>query len=538
MRGSLALATTESRWLSVLKAFSDVKKILNLTENITQKYFYLILIAFSSVLAARIQYIQHGWINPDTVLYFESARLIALGHFKEATQIFNWPLYSLCISTVHKTTSLSIHHSAQLLNVVFFAITVVSFTKIIELGGGNKRTLTAGVLILFSSLYIVGDVLEMLMRDQGFWACFLTGLVFFIRFKKNKRYQDAFAWYLFMVLATLFRIEAIMYLMLLPFLLLLETNFTWQERMAHFIKCNLLNITSIIAIGLMLSFNNQISIESLGRLQEIFTTQLINEMTLMFIEKSQIMSDQVLGEYLQEFAGIGLLLTFIYVMLIKTITTTGIINIILAFYSRLQKSLINPLVWEVLRTTAIIAVVIMALIIYKRFVLSSRYIVALAFVLMIPAAFQLGSLLTQYSQNKIKNKRLILTIYIVIAFMLGSIIKNIWPKAEGYNYMQDAVAWTKIINRNNAPVFYNESRMRYYADEKFIGTWPNNWDMIQQKINNGEIEQYNYLLISYSQKDTYKIDNIKSQLKNHVLTKKISDAKGKKGVLIFEKTKD
>jgi hypothetical protein len=80
--------------------------------------------------------------------------------------------------------------------------------------------------------------------------------------------------------------------------------------------------------------------------------------------------------------------------------------------------------------------------------------------------------------------------------------------------------------------------MRYYADEKFIGTWPNNWDMIQQKINNGEIEQYNYLLISYSQKDTYKIDTMKSQLKNHVITKKISDAKGKKGVLIFEKTKD
>ena len=122
--------------------------------------------------------------------------------------------------------------------------------------------------------------------------------------------------------------------------------------------------------------------------------------------------------------------------------------------------------------------------------------------------------------------------------MLGSLIKNVWPKAEGYNFKQEAVAWVKANNLNHEPVLYNESRMRYYADEKFIGSWPMKWDMIQQIINNGEIDQYKYLLINYSQKEIYKIDNIKSQLKNHVITEKISDAKGKKGVLIFEKTKE
>jgi hypothetical protein len=154
-----------------------MKNFLASIEKLQSKHLYLMLIAFSAILAARIQSIQHGWITLDTVLYFESARLIALGEFKAATQVFNWPLYSLCMAAVHKLTNLSIHHSAQVLSIVFFAITTTSFVKIIALGGGNKKTMLVGAFILFSSLYIVGDVLEMLIRDQGFWACFLTSLI-------------------------------------------------------------------------------------------------------------------------------------------------------------------------------------------------------------------------------------------------------------------------------------------------------------------------------------------------------------------------
>ncbi len=515
---------------------NPMQHLLIRLEKIKLHHLYFILIAFSAILAARIQYIQHGWINPDTVLYFESARLIALGDFKEAVKVFNWPLYSLCMAAVHKLTNLSIHHSAQVLSIVFFAITTTSFLKIIELGGGNKKTMLAGTLILFSSLYIVGDVLEMLMRDQGFWACFLTSLVFFIRFKNNNQYRDAFLWQIFAILATLFRIEAIMYLLFLPVLLLLETNNPWQQKIAQFIKCNCLNIIAGLGIILALSLSNQLSMKNFGRLQEVFSSKLFSELTHKLLTKGQIMSEQVLGKYLEEFAVIGLLLTFIYVMIVKAITTTGIINCMLAAYSTTQKKLIKPPVAAVLKATAIIASITMALIITKVFVLSSRYVVALAFVLMIPAAFQLGKLLTQYSQNKIQNKQLVAAIYLILIFMVGSLMKNVWPKAEGYNYMQDAVAWVEANNPNHEPVFYNESRMRLYANEEFIGTWEDNWDVIQTQIKNNQINEFKYLLISYSSKQSSKIESLKIQLKDFDLLKEIKNTKGKKGVLIFIKT--
>ena len=515
-----------------------MKNFLISIEKLQSKHLYLILIAFSAILTVRIQWIQHGWITSDTVLYFESARLIALGEFKAATQVFNWPLYSLCMAAVHKLTNLSIHHSAQVLSIVFFAITTTSFVKIIALGGGNKKTMLAGALILFSSLYIVGDVLEMLIRDQGFWACFLTSLIFFIHFKINHQYKAAFLWQIFAILATLFRIEAIMYLLFLPVSLLLDATYSWQHRLRLFIKCHFLNIIAGLGIILALNLSHQLSMKNFGRLQEVFSSKVHNELTHQLLAKSQIMSEQVLGQSLEEFAVIGLLLTFMSVMIVKAISTTGIVNIALAALSTTQKKLISPPVAAVLKATIVIALITMGLILTKVFCLTGRYVVALAFILMILAAFQLGKLLTQYSQNKIQNRQLVAAIYLILIFMLGSLIKNVWPKAEGYNFKQEAVAWVKANNLNHEPVLYNESRMRYYADEKFIGSQPMNWDMIQQIINNGEIDQYKYLLINYSQKEIYKIDNIKSQLKNHVITEKISSAKGEKGVLIFEKTKE
>jgi hypothetical protein len=99
--------------------------------------------------------------------------------------------------------------------------------------------------------------------------------------------------------------------------------------------------------------------------------------------------------------------------------------------------------------------------------------------------------------------------------------------------MQDAVAWVKTNNPNHDPVFYNEPRLRFHAGEEFIGTWPDNWELVQEKIQSNEISKYKFLLINYSSQQLVKIQTLKLQLPNYFLAKKISNSKGKKGTLIF-----
>ena len=79
------------------------------------------LLTLSAILIAwRVMYIQQGWINDDSVLYFEVARLFAVGDYKAGLSYYNWPLYPALIAVLHLMTGYSLQFSAQLLNIVFF----------------------------------------------------------------------------------------------------------------------------------------------------------------------------------------------------------------------------------------------------------------------------------------------------------------------------------------------------------------------------------------------------------------------------------
>jgi hypothetical protein len=512
-------------------------KILQKLEALSCQKLHWWIVVISILIAAQVQYIQHGWINPDSVLYLESAKAFSNGNWKAGFDIFEWPLYSLCITLINKITQFGVHVSAQILNVIFFAIATYSFIKIIQLAGGKQRQLIAGALIWLSAQYMISGVLEMLMRDEGFWAFFLFSLVFFIQFYQKHQLKHALLWQVCIIIATLFRIEAILYLMFLPCLLLFQTQYSWQQRMAHLLKAHAINITLgiIIIIGVFLT-NDTLSTKLLGRLNEVFTTDLWQQFTKIFIEKSSILSSQVLGEYLEEFAAPSLLLTFVYVMCVKTIGATGIINVGLAgLLIKNNKRLIEKYSYQVLCVAAAIALLNMALIITKVFVLSGRYVMGFSFVLMIFAAFYLAEILFKLIQKKQKYQSWF--VIGLVAIMLGGAIKNLLPKKAGYNYQQEAVAWVKSNNTKNKSVFYDEPRMRYYANESFIKPWPDNWLNIESFLGNKQIYQYDYLLINFNNEQANKKLQFEKQLPEYNNTINFYNAKANKHTAVYVKNK-
>jgi len=181
---------------------------------------------------------------------------------------------------------------------------------------------------------------------------------------------------------------------------------------------------------------------------------------------------------------------------------------------------------------AIISVMNMALIITKVFVLSSRYVVGLAFVLMIFTAFQFASILMRNHQAHEKKSKW-LAIALVI-FMLLSLIKNILPKADGYNYMQDAAAWVKTANKDNKPVFADEVRVRYYMESAFTRNRGDNWKVVKKAMASKEILNYEYLLISYSEKRPEHEKIIAEQLPQFKEVKRFYSVKAKKSIVIYQ----
>lgn len=496
----------------------------------------LVIVLISVLVAAQVQYIQHGWINPDSVLYLEAAKLFAAGQWKAGFDIFPWPFYSLWIAATHQLTGLSIHHAAQLLNVVFFAITTYAFTSIIQLCGGQQKQLIAGGLIFLSAQYLIGGVLEMLMRDEGFWAFFLSSLVFFIRYHQQHQLKDALLWQVAIIFAVLFRIEAILYLMLLPLVLLFNTARSFVANLKLTITAYSLQILLALAVVFALFIHQDFSTAMLGRLNEVFTPEIIQLFTKKIVAKSQIMSQNVLGQYLEEYAIPGLLITFLYVIIAKTIYATGWLTFGLGVMGIKHHGLLmEKKSSQVMIASMLIALLNMALIITKVFVLSGRYVLAMSLLLMLFASFYFAWLLEKSDTPSDKRNRWIVGVLIVV--MLLGFIKNLLPKQDGYNYMQDAVSWLKDNSKASLQqdVFYNEVRLRYYAGAPFIASWGDTLAYFSQAVKDHSIEQYPYLMIAASKKDLATIEALLAQLPQYQEVNRFYDVRAKKLVLILKK---
>jgi len=478
-----------------------------------QLQFWIVLL--SILIAVQVQYIQHGWINPDSTLYLEAAKFFSDGEWKTGFEVFAWPFYSLCITAVNKITQLGVHVSAQILNVLFFAITTYSFFKIIQLAGGKQRQVIAGALIWLSAQYMISGVLEMLMRDEGFWAFYLLSIMFFIRFYLQHQLKDAFLWQVCIIVATLFRIEAILYLMFLPFILLFQAGLITKQKWKHLLAAHAINIGLAAIIILVFTFNDQLSTKLLGRLNEVFTTNLWHQFTQHLNEKSSIMAKQVLGKYLNEFAIPSLLITFLYVIFVRIISSTGFIIVGLsAFAIKNHKRLFDPQAFQVLSATALIALINMALIITKVFVLSGRYVLALSFILMVFATFYFAELIFTNQRNK-KIKWLVIAL---VVLMLGGAIKNILPKQQGYNYQLDAVTWIQENNSKNSLVFYDDTRMRFHAGQPITYDQVKHESRFNDLIHDNSFEKYEFIVLSHEEKNPEYILNAKLA---HVVAKEL-----------------
>lgn len=515
-----------------------MKKFLAYIQQLSDKKFVLLMTLLGVMSAWRIIYIQHGWINVDSLLHFEAARLFSAGEFKQGVAIFNWPLYSLLISAVHRITNLSIHTSAQVLDIIFFAITTFSFSNLIKLAGGNKLTIACGVFLLLSTPYIVGDVLPMLLRDQGFWAAILTSLVFFVRYYRTQKISDALLWQVSAILAMLFRIEGITFLVGLPFILWLRHDLTFKEKSRLFLLFNIIPIFAAVSMLAMLLLSPSVTLSHFGRIQEVIS--LVSDVSKAFNTKAALVGN-VLGKFFEDYGFISLVTSLLSILMLK------IINIItwpvIALYAVNQSTkssqniALEPDTRIILYSAAFIASINAFASMARVFVLSNRYIVAIGFIALIFAAFCLASLIGKLRTNTFSSPwGKWLTIILIVIFS-ASFVRNILPKKAGYTFEKDAVAYVKEKNIANDKIFFVTDKSVFYANANYTGRHTDHWRLTQDAINDGSIYRYDYLML-YVEADESLSEKQKvftQQLSQYQLEKEFYGVNRKKKIMLYVK---
>lgn len=514
-------------------------KNLSLTSE-TQLHKIITLLAV--IIACRVIYIQHGWINDDSVLYFEVARLFSIGEWKQGLALFNWPLYPALISAVHVLTHLEIQTSAQLLDIVFFGIATHSFIKLIQLAGGNKTTMICGGFLLFSSLYIVGDVLPMLLRDQGFWAAFLSSLIYFIRFYRSKKLSDALLWQVCAIIAVLFRIEAITFLIGMPFMLFQQYEYSVKQRAKFFLRLNLIPASALTLIIATLMVAPTMYLSDFGRLQEVVTIfpRMLTEVAQTFKTKANTMSREVLGSFFDDHGMMGLIIALAGIAIFKVVSLVGwpAAGIFaLSYANRPYNQTIHSDARRIFYLAGALALLNACVIIASAFILSGRYIIALGFILLVFVAFHFASLVEK-ARTKQLHKRWQQIVLSILVILIGlSAIKNMLPKRAGYNFEQDAVAYLQQQNIPNSKVFFVTPRSRYFAGAPYAGRGYEYWEYTQEAIANGSIYQYDYLAINVDVDEQFaeKRKILEVKLPQYNISKEFYGPRGRKRVMLYKK---
>jgi len=233
-------------------------------------FLYFFLIVASIALSCWIS-LRESVINPDAICYLLSAEMIGKSGMHVAMHLCGqakWPFYSTLIYFFVKLTHVSYVTAAYILNGFFTLISVTTFVLIIKALGGSQRLLwMAAAVILLAHEF--NSVRQYIVRDHGFWAFYLISLLLLLQYFRQPSWMKALAWSISLVVATLFRIEGAIFLLLLPFLAWFSVEDNWRKRFNYFFALNLLTLFIVVAIFAWLVLHPTQSLAQFGRVHEV-----------------------------------------------------------------------------------------------------------------------------------------------------------------------------------------------------------------------------------------------------------------------------
>jgi hypothetical protein len=466
-----------------------------------QRFTVYSLAAVASILLSIWAAAKTSVINPDAICYLYSAAAMEKGltiatHLCEQSK---WPFYSILIFGLSKLTSLSFTSAAFCLNGFFSLISVLTFIAIVNQLTNHPRIIALSACVILLAHTFNGLRVE-IIRDHGFWAFYLLSVFFILQvFKKNNSFCYALLWSISLSIATLFRIEGAVFLLLLPFILFFDTRQTILLRIKTFLQLYLLTVLATIALLLWIIFHPT---QTLGRLPEIQfqLTHGITELLQAFRHTTNALENSVLNAYSARDANlitIGMLMCWYIFNVVSNVSFIYAILIIYAWWKKLanfthEKQLI---VWGYI----VINILITGIFLIENGFLAARYLIALSFILMLWVPFALENLIQQWPKHKWP---LLLAVLLIIIYGAG----GIFDFGHSKKYIREGGDWLASHATVNQKIYSNDYQLLYYSNQ--LGDKIFSEGRQFQNLNsiaNGKWQQYDYIALRVSQDELKKL---------------------------------
>lgn len=185
-------------------------------------------------------------INRDAIIYLRSADAYLADGLGAAQQLHGRPILALLMAWLHQLTGLSLLHSGLLITTLAYAFLCSAFVACVRILGGNLTVqIIAAILVL--SHPMLNHLRSAVMRDPAYWALIMLAFRELLIYARQPSLVIRLRWFLYILLASIFRFEGVFFALFAPLCLLFSRNL--EQRAKH---CLLLLAPQLITLGLAL----------------------------------------------------------------------------------------------------------------------------------------------------------------------------------------------------------------------------------------------------------------------------------------------
>lgn len=447
-------------------------------------------------------------LNADGILYIYTIDALKAGGITAAESLYNWPFFSILSAWLSNITGWSTEFSVKALNTVLFMLLTDAMVLLSSKSLPNLRQVAiASVLII--SFYTLNNYRDFIIRDIGYWAFACFSLYQFSLFLENKNIKNAVLWQILIIIALLFRIEAIVLLALVPFYVLFTNKF--QNKWLAFLHSYSVSIVSFITIGFVTLFNPEIT-NSFSKLYEILTYFDPSLLLAEIKSGTEILEKEILHPAADEHATrilvFGLILTVFWELFAGISIFYLILLVMACFY---WKRLLSCRQQNFYIFILFINILILSTFAIKSQLITTRYcVLGLLFLLLI-----LLPSLTAYISEKIDLKQK--NILLFISFLIIISLSDTLVSTKNKTHIKTVSTWAAQNLPVTAKILTTDFRVEYYFNEA-----RNNGSKIEFITNPNNINQYDYLL-QYKKNDDVSFLNKNNGLEFVLIKEKGND---------------
>jgi len=439
-------------------------------------------------------------LNSDAICYLQSAADMKLGLYTamHLCDQAKWPFYSALIYFFTQITPFSLTFSAFMLNAVFSLFSSLMFLAIVRFITPNVRILLFAAFVILLS-HEFNSVKQYIIRDHGFWALYLSSIFFLLKFLKEKKWYFAVAWSISTLVATLFRVEGIIFLVLIPLISFFDSEAEFTTRIKSYFQLNAVTLLSVIALLGWTTFHPEFDVTRLHEVKFQFTHGFFEIIPRYFVLK-QSLAEHVLGPDSARDAGMVLVLmlaSWFQVSIVLNVSLIFFVLVIYAWHKKLMPATRNTSI--VLWAYLIVNLLITILFFSEHMFLSKRYLIALSLILMLWVPFALEDLMLNWQKQK--TNYFLIAIFLILVSALGGIFNFGYSK----QYIRNAGDWLASHAPANAKIYSNDYQVLYYSkhfgDDLFVKAKAyGQLDVIA----NDKWKQFDFIALNVRQKDNKK----------------------------------